>query len=56
MALDGRSVSKYADTNPYEDIAESVVMYNLSRGTPCQIFANVLFPARYAILQKALGK
>lgn len=55
MASDGRSPSNYADTFSGEDFSESVVMYNLSRGTPCQIFANVLFPARYAILQKALG-
>jgi hypothetical protein len=55
MRSDGRSVSHYADNSIDEDFAESVLMYNVSRGTPCEIFANALYPARHAILRKALG-
>jgi hypothetical protein len=50
MAKDGRSPSKYADNAPTEDFSESLAMYNLSKGSPCETFARVLFPNRYAYL------
>jgi hypothetical protein len=55
MKRDGRSVSYYADNSINEDFAESIEVYNVSRGTPCEVFMNALYPARYAILRKALG-
>jgi uncharacterized Zn-binding protein involved in type VI secretion len=44
---DVRSPSSYADSAPTEDFSESLVMYSLSKGTPCETYAKKLFPARY---------
>jgi uncharacterized Zn-binding protein involved in type VI secretion len=49
---DSRSPSAYADSAPTEDFSESLVMYTLSKGTPCEAYAKKLFPARYAELDK----
>jgi hypothetical protein len=49
---DARSPSTYADSAPTEDFSESLVMYSLSKGTPCEEYAKKLFRARYAELDK----
>jgi uncharacterized Zn-binding protein involved in type VI secretion len=49
---DARSPSSYADSAPTEDFSESLVMYTLSKGTPCEEYAKKLYPARYAELDK----
>jgi uncharacterized Zn-binding protein involved in type VI secretion len=49
---DARSPSTYADSAPTEDFSESLVMYSLSKGTPCEDYAKKLFPARYDELDK----
>jgi hypothetical protein len=44
------SPSKYADSSIDEDFAESVAMYNLSKGTECEAIARKRYPERYKIL------
>jgi type VI secretion system secreted protein VgrG len=46
------SPSKYADSAPTEDFSESLVMYSLSKGTPCEATARKLYPNRYAALEE----
>ncbi len=52
MGADGRSPSDYGDNSLAEDFAESVRMYNLTKGTPCEAKARERFPARYAQLER----
>jgi uncharacterized Zn-binding protein involved in type VI secretion len=52
---DKRSPSNYADSDVAEDFSESLVMYSLSKGTPCEAIAEKLFPNRYAALDKLLA-
>jgi type VI secretion system secreted protein VgrG len=54
MKKDGRSVSQYADSSNKEDFSESLVMYSLSKGTPCEAIARKLFPNRYKMLDQVL--
>lgn len=54
MKADGRSPSTYADSSKDEDFSESLVMYQLSKGTPCEAPAKVLYPHRYAMLDNLL--
>ena len=54
IAADGRSPSTYSDNAPTEDFSESLVMYSLSKGTPCEATAKKLFPNRYAELDRLL--
>lgn len=56
MDKDGRSVSSYADNAIGEDFAESVKMYNVSKNSPCEVFASTLYPNRYAALDKLTQK
>jgi uncharacterized Zn-binding protein involved in type VI secretion len=49
---DARSPSSYANSAPTEDFSESLVMYTLSKGTPCEEYAKKLYPARYSELDK----
>jgi hypothetical protein len=53
---DGVSPSTYSDNSPGEDMSESLVMYSLSKGTPCEEPARILFPNRYAELDKLMKK
>jgi len=55
MKADGRSVSTYADSSKDEDFSESLVMYTLSKGTPCEATARALFPHRYALMEALLS-
>ena len=50
MADDGQSPSTYSDSASTEDFSESLVMYSLSKGTPCEATAKKLYPNRYAVL------
>ena len=52
MKKDVRSPSQYADSAPTEDFSESLVMFCLSKGTPCEDYAKKLFPARYDQFEK----
>lgn len=56
MASDARGVTAYGNTDPGEDFAESMVMYALSKGTPCEATARAMFPGRYAQLDKLFPK
>ncbi len=49
------SPSRYADNSPGEDFSESLVMYSLSKGTPCEDTAKKLYPKRYETLDKMFG-
>jgi hypothetical protein len=46
------SPSQYADKAPTEDFSESLVMYSLSKGTPCEATAQKLYPNRYKALDE----
>jgi type VI secretion system secreted protein VgrG len=52
---DPNSPSKYADNSPGEDFSESLVMYSLSKGTPCEDTAKKLYPKRYETLDNMFG-
>lgn len=52
MQADARGVSRYGNTNAQEDFAEAVLMYAMTKGTPCEATARALFPARYAFLDR----
>jgi uncharacterized Zn-binding protein involved in type VI secretion len=62
MTADGKFPSAYARTqyaengNRAEDFAESVVMYALVRGTPCEAPARQMFPARFVLLDRFHGQ
>ncbi len=53
---DPRSPSTYADNSIGEDMSESLVMYSLSKGTPCEQSAKNMFPSRYAELDRLMKK
>lgn len=46
------SPSKYADSSSSEDFSESLVMYSLSKGTPCEATAKKLYPHRYELMDQ----
>jgi len=50
------SPSRYADNSIDEDMSESLVMYSLSKGTPCEAVAKKMFPNRYAELDRLMTK
>ena len=50
------SPSRYADNSIDEDMSESLVMYSLSKGTPCEAVAKKTFPNRYAELDRLMAK
>jgi len=50
------SPSKYADNSIGEDFSESLVMYSLSKGTPCEATAKKLYPNRYKLLDSMFAK
>ena len=52
---DGRSWSGYADAGAVEDFAETVLLYRLVEGTPCEALARSRFPARFAVLDGLIG-
>jgi hypothetical protein len=54
MAADGRAPSEYAESAKEEDFSESLVMYTMSKGTPCEATARALYPERYKILDNLL--
>jgi hypothetical protein len=56
MKSDPFSPSTYADSSADEDLAESMVMYSLSKGTKCEAIAKQMFPERYKILDQLAGK
>lgn len=49
---DKQAPSKYAESSSSEDFSESLVMYSLSKNTPCEEAARTLYPARYEALDK----
>lgn len=49
---DARKISDYGRTNIMEDFAEAVLMYAMTKGTPCEATARALFPNRYAEMDK----
>jgi hypothetical protein len=49
---DGRKVSAYGTTSVLEDFAEAVILYAMTKGTPCEATARALFPNRYAEMEK----
>jgi uncharacterized Zn-binding protein involved in type VI secretion len=49
---DRRNVSTYGAKFIDEDIAEAVLLFALTKGTPCEAAARATFPARYAILER----
>jgi uncharacterized Zn-binding protein involved in type VI secretion len=52
---DKRAPSKYAGSSSSEDFSESLVMYSLSKGTPCEATAKKLYPSRYKALDDLFG-
>jgi hypothetical protein len=50
MASDGVSVSNYATASVDEDVAETITIYNTSKGTPQFAEYQAMVPARFAIL------
>jgi hypothetical protein len=52
---DGRTWSGYADSGAMEDFAETVLLYRLVEGTPCEALARSRFPARFAALDELVG-
>jgi type VI secretion system secreted protein VgrG len=55
MVADDRSPSTYAEKSTSEDFSESLVMYSLSKGTPCEATAKQLYPNRYKALEEMFG-
>jgi hypothetical protein len=55
MSSDGKSPSTYADSSTDEDFSESLVMYSLSKGTPCEAIAKQLYPNRYQACDDLFG-
>lgn len=56
IAKDQRSISSYGDTNHVEDFAEAVLLYAMTKGTPCEETARAFFPARFKILDRLFPK
>jgi uncharacterized Zn-binding protein involved in type VI secretion len=52
MRSDGRPPTDLTDGEAAQDFSEAVVMYALSKGTPCEATARAIFPARYQILDR----
>ena len=52
---DKRAVSAYAEKSIEEDFAETMRVYNLTKGTPCEAKGRERFPARYAELDRLVG-
>lgn len=48
--------SKYAESAWSEDLSESMVMYRLSKGTPCEEHARRLYGKRYEILDEIMAE
>lgn len=49
---DNQAPSKYAESSPGEDFAESLVMHVLATGTPCEAVARAIYPARFAVFDQ----
>jgi hypothetical protein len=45
-------VSNYGANDVKEDFAEAVLLFALTKGTPCEAAARATFPGRYAILDR----
>jgi hypothetical protein len=56
MEQDLRSPSTYGNKTEAEDFAESVLLYAMTIGTPCEATARALFPARFRLLDKLLSR
>lgn len=54
MKSDGFHASLYARHNAAEDVAETVTLYHIVRGTPQEASIRALFPARFAYLDQAI--
>lgn len=54
MKSDGFHASDYARHNAAEDVAETVTLYHIVRGTPQEASVRALFPARFAYLDQAI--
>ncbi len=55
ITKDGKLPSKYAGSSIDEDFSESLVMYSLSKGTPCEEYAKKLYPERYKKLDELMA-
>lgn len=56
ITADDLAPSDYAENASTEDFSESLVMYSLAKGTPCEAIARATYPHRFAILDKLLAK
>lgn len=52
ITADDQAPSQYAESAPTEDFSESLVMYTLAKGTPCEAVARAIYPNRFAALDK----
>lgn len=53
---DGNSPSPYAGANTGEDFCEFIVIYDTSRGTPCEAAARRLYPNRWGQMERYEGR
>lgn len=49
---DDQAPSQYSESAPTEDFSESLVMYTLAKGTPCEAAARAIYPNRFAVFDK----
>jgi type VI secretion system secreted protein VgrG len=56
MQEDGNFPAGYAKEGPGEDFSESLVMYSLAKGSPCESFAKARYPNRWAYIDKLESK
>lgn len=52
IKADDQAPSEYAESAPTEDFSESLVMYTLAKGTPCEAAARSIYPNRFAVFDK----
>lgn len=52
IKADDQAPSQYAENAPTEDFSESLVMYSLAKGTPCEAVARSIYPNRFAVFDK----
>jgi hypothetical protein len=56
MKAEGSAPSRYGNTNPQEDFAETWELYFEVRGTPDEKLARETFPKRFALIDDILAK
>lgn len=55
IAADDQAPSQYSESAPTEDFSESLVMYTLAKGTPCEALARSIYPNRFKVLDRILA-